>query len=143
MIEIGSGWGITGVYCAKYFSAQVLCTDIDAAVAPYAQLLATVNKTKIDFKPLGFADFSLAKLKGVHTVFGCDMCYSESLIQPLLDLIKQCSKVGVTQFLMSDPGRWPFLDLCKKLKFNKSAHVLSWERVNQPTAQGFVLRITF
>ena len=43
VLELGCGWGLVGIACAKTFQAQVTGLDADAAVFPYLQLHAQRN----------------------------------------------------------------------------------------------------
>src|SRR4030095_13646160 len=43
VLELGCGWGLVGIACAKLFQAQVTGLDADAAVFPYLQLHAARN----------------------------------------------------------------------------------------------------
>jgi predicted nicotinamide N-methyase len=43
VLELGCGWGLVGIACAKTFQAQVTALDADAAVFPYLQLHAARN----------------------------------------------------------------------------------------------------
>ena len=42
-MEIGCGWGLLGIYCAKLFDARVLLTDADEQVFPFAAAHARLN----------------------------------------------------------------------------------------------------
>ncbi len=43
VLELGCGWGLVGIACAKMFQAQVTGLDADAAVFPYLQLHAAAQ----------------------------------------------------------------------------------------------------
>src|SRR5437762_1903588 len=43
VLDLGCGWGLVGIACAKTFQAQVTGLDADAAVFPYLQLHAQRN----------------------------------------------------------------------------------------------------
>ncbi len=32
VLEVGCGWGLSGIYCARRFEARVTCTDADPSV---------------------------------------------------------------------------------------------------------------
>ena len=40
VLEIGCGWGLPGIFCAKEFNARVTGSDLDANVFPYLGLHA-------------------------------------------------------------------------------------------------------
>lgn len=41
--EVGCGWGLAGIFCARAFGARVVAVDADPEVFPYLQLHASVN----------------------------------------------------------------------------------------------------
>src|SRR4030095_17017650 len=67
VLDLGCGWGLVGMACAKTFQAQVTGLDADAAVFPYLQLhaarngvhLATRQGTVADLTPQDLAAFDL------------------------------------------------------------------------------------
>ena len=48
VLEIGCGWGLAGMYCAKNYGAEVRGMDADSAVFPYLNLHAEVNEVEIE-----------------------------------------------------------------------------------------------
>jgi predicted nicotinamide N-methyase len=122
VLDIGCGWGLTGIYLAKRFDAKVIGIDADADVKPFLQAQAAVNKVSIDFQRKKFQQISKRDMQGVHTLVGADICFWDELVQPLYRLIGRAMKAGVEQVLIADPGRSPFWqlgELCEK-KFNTS-----------------------
>ena len=53
-LDIGCGWGLTGIYLAKRYNTQVTAVDIDPEIHPYLQLHAEINKTQIRFINMGY-----------------------------------------------------------------------------------------
>ena len=47
LMEIGCGWGLAGIYCAKRQGARVTAVDMDPDVFPYLRLHAGVNGVEI------------------------------------------------------------------------------------------------
>src|SRR5213592_3830426 len=56
VLELGCGWGLVGIACAKTFQAQVTGLDADAAVFPYLQLHAQRNGVHLATRQGTFAD---------------------------------------------------------------------------------------
>ena len=46
-MEIGCGWGLLGIYCAKKYDSRVISVDLDAEVFPYLELHTRVNDVEI------------------------------------------------------------------------------------------------
>src|SRR5262249_52785186 len=55
VLELGCGWGLVGLACAKTFQAQVTGLDADPAVFPYLQLHAQRNGVHITTRQGTFA----------------------------------------------------------------------------------------
>ena len=56
VLELGCGWGLVGIYCAKTFHAHVTALDADAAVFPYLHLHAQRNGVHIQTRQRSFED---------------------------------------------------------------------------------------
>ena len=50
VMEVGCGWGLAGIYCAKRHGASVVGIDADENVFPYLDLHAEVNGVKLERK---------------------------------------------------------------------------------------------
>ena len=70
ILEIGCGWGLLGMYCAKNFKSKVLATDADANVFPLLQLHADANDIKIKTKVSRYEDLKPALLAQQDLVLG-------------------------------------------------------------------------
>ncbi len=46
-MEVGCGWGLLSIYCAKNFQAQLTGVDADKNVFPFLKLHAKANGVKI------------------------------------------------------------------------------------------------
>ena len=49
VIDLGCGWGLNGIYCAKKQDSSVTCVDVDKEVKPYIDLMAKINSVNISF----------------------------------------------------------------------------------------------
>ena len=47
VIDVGCGWGLGGIYCAKTYKSNVLAVDADDAVFPYLKAHAELNAVKV------------------------------------------------------------------------------------------------
>jgi predicted nicotinamide N-methyase len=114
VLDIGCGWGLTGIYMAKRFKARVTGIDADADVKPFLDAQAAVNDVSIKFEKKKFQQIRKADLKGIHTVIGGDICFWDELVDPLYKLINRAMQAGVKQIMIADPGRSPFWELSGK-----------------------------
>ena len=141
VLELGCGWGLVGLYCAKRFNAEVTALDADAAVFPYLQLHARLNGVHIETRELAFADFPLDALATYDLMVGADICFWDELITPLYHLVSHAMTQGVAEILVADPDRPPFDELCARCAATYNTEVFDWE-VQQPvTASGRILRM--
>ena len=114
VLEIGCGWGLLGIYCARQFDAQVTGIDADENVLPYMQLHAEQNGVCIEGKKMTFQQLTTAKLQDFDIIVGADICFWEEMSGMLLNLIKRAKKAGVSQVIIADPCRSPFTDLAQR-----------------------------
>jgi predicted nicotinamide N-methyase len=108
LMEIGCGWGLAGIYCAKNHGAMVTCVDIDAEVFPYVGLHAGINKVDIQTMQLGFDGISGKKMKKIDVVIGADICFWDNMVASLKALILRALGADTQLVLIADPGRSPF-----------------------------------
>ncbi|MFC1863365.1 methyltransferase [Thermodesulfobacteriota bacterium] len=141
VIDLGCGWGLNGIYCAKKQDASVTCVDVDKDVKPFVNLMAEINQVEIRFVNLGIDQVKRSLLKNVDIIIASDICFCDSLIDPIRRLIQRAKKAEVKQFLISDPGRWPFEDLCDMLLGKKGVELILWEVQRPAKIEGKILRV--
>ncbi len=142
VLELGCGWGLVGIYCAKTFQAQVTGLDADAAVFPYLQLHAQRNGVHLETRHGTFADLTLHDLAAFELIVGADICFWEELVAPLYQLVRHSVAVGVAEILVADPGRPPFDELCARCLQQGNAEVLDWATTVPVRERGRILRVT-
>ena len=141
VLDIGCGWGLTGLFLAKEYGAQVTGIDIDASVAPFLALQASINDCQIDFQARGFESLSAEELTTFNTILGTDICFWDELTEPLFELIGLALQSGVERIMIADPGRPPFWDLVDLCMQNFAAEVVT-RRIYQPwKTEKFILTI--
>jgi len=113
VMEIGCGWGLLGIYCAKEFDSKVTGIDADANVLPYMDLHAEINGVEVDAVKRSFEKLSVEYLKGIDTILGADICFWDEMTGILYNLIKRAKRAGVRQIMIADPCRPPFSDLAE------------------------------
>lgn len=142
VLEIGCGWGITGIYCAKRHGAKVTGMDADDAVFPYLDLHAEVNGVRMDRFKARFEQLTLSELSGYDLIVGGDICFWDKLISPLWKLTQKAMDAGVKQVLIADLGRSPFESLVKRAGKKYQTERIQ-KRINKPVpAHGYILKIS-
>lgn len=129
ILEIGCGWGLLGIFCAREFNAKVTGIDADKNVLPYLDLHAAINDVHITGKRMTFQQMTVEKLKNFDVILGADICFWDEMTGLLYNLIGRAKKAGVKQVMISDPCRPPFTDLterCQKTWGDKVDVVEKW-----------------
>jgi predicted nicotinamide N-methyase len=131
VMELGCGWGVAAVYCAKKHGALVTGVDTDSDVFPYLELHAQVNGVKIKTMKKDMNRLTKAHLRGYDILIGADICFWDKMGHSLKKLIHRALKGGVQAVVIADPGRPPFLDLAEHYVQRELGDLLAWE-VQQP-----------
>jgi len=142
VLELGCGWGLVGIACAKLFQAQVTELDADAAVFPYLQLHAQRNGVHLATRHGSFADLTSPDLAAFELIVGADICFWEELVAPLYRLVRHGVAAGVAEILLADPGRPPFDELCARCLQQGDAEVLTWAMTTPVKESGRILRVS-
>ena len=123
IMDVGCGWGLLGIYCAKKLGAEVTSVDSDPEVFPFLDLHAEINEVKITRMKRGLGGLTVEDLRGFDIVVGADICFWDDLAPVLKRLINWALKAGVRMVLIADPGRQPFCDPAEYYSETKRAEV--------------------
>ena len=128
VLEVGCGWGLLGMYCAKKFDAKVTGIDADVAVGAYLELHAELNDVRITFEKKRFSQLTIDYLSRFDVLLGADICFWEELTPELFNMIRRAKRAGVRQVMIADPCRSPFEDLSDRCEraFESSVRVEKW-----------------
>jgi predicted nicotinamide N-methyase len=141
VLDIGCGWGLTSIFLAKEYAANVTGLDIDSGVEPFLQLQAQVNQCKINFQAGSFENLSLSELSAYDLMIAADICFWDEMIDPLLDLFSSALSAGVKRIVIADPGRPPFWLLCEHAVETLNAEIVT-RRIYEPwRTEKFILVI--
>jgi predicted nicotinamide N-methyase len=140
-MEVGCGWGLLGIYCAKRYSARVISVDVDPEVLPYLELHAKVNQVAIDTLRKDFDGLRTKHLDGVDVLIGADVCFWDTLVKPLKNLILRALRAKVKQVLISDPGRPPFEEVGEYFVNKRGGEILDWTAQRPRRSEGRILKI--
>ncbi len=141
VMDIGCGWGVLGIFCAKELGASVISVDADKNVMPYLKVQAAENGVKVKTKVCRYENLKPDLLAKQDLILGGDICFWDALVDPLFALIKRARKAGVKTIVIADPGRSPFLKLAKRCQKKFDANLLP-VAISKPTkAEGYLLII--
>lgn len=123
VLEIGCGWGLTGIFLARQFDCDVTALDIDKNVFPFLQLHADINGVDVETVKKSYASLNEGFLKTFDVVVGGDICFWDELTDKLYGLSRKAVKASA-RVVVSDPGRRPFLDLVERCeqRFDVACH---------------------
>jgi predicted nicotinamide N-methyase len=141
VMEVGCGWGLLGIYCAKKYGARVTSVDVDPEVLPYLQLHAKVNEVEISTMKKDFEGLRTKHLKDVDVLLGADVCFWDNMVKPLKNLILRALRAGVKQVLISDPGRPPFEEVGEYFVIKRGGEILDWTAQRPRRSEGRILKI--
>ena len=142
ILEIGCGWGISGIYCAKHFEAKVTGLDADATVFPYMDYHAHLNGVTIESVKLRYEKITKAMLGEFDMVIASDICFWDELTQPLIKLNRRCYQAGIERVVMTDPGREPFRQMAEACAQTYDAVYDNWSVPHPYNVSGLVLDIS-
>jgi predicted nicotinamide N-methyase len=142
VLEIGCGWGLSGLYAAKNQQADVTGIDIDASVQPYFALQNAINDSVVKFQQRRFESLTTEELNQYQYIIGSDICFWDEMTDPLFDLIERAIKSGVKKILIADPGRPPFWELGDRCSQRLNSEIIT-RRIYQPfKSEKYILAIT-
>ena len=127
VMEVGCGWGLAAIYCAKEHGAEVTGVDADSKVFPYLHLHAEINEVAVSTRRSLFQDLKKKHLAGLDLVIGADICFWDEMVDPLYRLIRKAVKARVGQVIVADPGRPPFDKVCEKAEKKLGGEVKEWK----------------
>jgi predicted nicotinamide N-methyase len=141
VLELGAGWGLTGIYCARSFDARVTAVDKDPDVFEFLRLQARINGVRIREMPVGFASIGRPHLEKLDVLIGTDICFWDSMVGPLRRVINRALDCGVRLVLIADPGRSPFDKLARGFVRDGRGEVIDWTAKKPKSRWGQILRI--
>lgn len=140
VLEIGCGWGITGIFLAKRFKCDVTSVDIDKNVFPFLQKHAQINRVDVECKKSSYDKLDLDFLKTFDVIVGGDICFWDELTKKLFKLSRRAVKAR-TRVVICDPGRQPFYDLVERCQAEFDAQYLHHHVKKPRKCEGFLLDI--
>lgn len=141
VLEIGCGWGPASMFCAKHFSAEMTALDIDPEVFPYLEVVAKINKVKVEPLVSKFEKLTDEQLSQFDVIIGSDICFWDELVKPLSKLIDRSLAAGVKRVIITDPGRPTFYEVCGKMKKKHKTVQEDWYVMDPKFFQGDVLEV--
>ena len=139
VLDLGCGWGLGGIFCAKHFDARVTGLDADPSVFPFVHYHAELNGVEVETWRCRYEKVTTADLEQYDAIIGTDICFWDKLEQPLYNLTRRALRAGVGRVLLADPGRTPFRRLAGRAEEKLGADYREWHVSRPMQASGCIM----
>ena len=141
VLEVGCGWGVTGIWCAKAWQSNVVSMDADPAVFPYLEAVAKLNKVYTKTWIQRFERVRKKDLTNFDILFGSDICFWDELVKPVGNMIDRAIEAGVGKIIIADPERPTFQEMAKRRVNKHGGKLVEWRITGKVKASGSLLVI--
>lgn len=125
IMDVGCGWGLAGIFCARELEAKVTCVDSDPEVFHFLRMHAELNQVQVTTLNRRFDDLATKELEDVDLLIGSDICFWDEMPAALLLMIKRALDCGVLRIIIADPGRDSFEELATRCQANYGASLFT------------------
>ncbi len=139
IIDVGCGWGVSGIWCAKKLGAEVTSVDADPDVFPYLEATAALNGVTTTPLVSRFEKLSSKQLSEFDMLIAADICFWDELVNPVFNMVKRAVNAGVKQILIADPERSTFFDMAERCEKHYCAEVIDWQTSTPIKAKGAIM----
>ncbi|MEW5251165.1 methyltransferase [Microbulbifer sp. 2201CG32-9] len=139
VLDLGCGWGLGGIFCAKQFGARVTGLDADSSVFPFVRYHADLNGVEVTTWQCRYERVTSADLAGFDVLIGTDICFWDKLERPLYNLTRRALGAGVERVVLVDPGRSPFRRLAERAQDKLGARYREWQVARPVKASGCIM----
>lgn len=115
VLELGCGWGLSSIFCAKHFDAEVVALDADESVFPFVELHAHRNGVTVNTYCERFENLTEQDLAGFDVIIGADICFWDEMVEPLEQALDCALAAEVGRIVLTDPGRPTFRALAEAI----------------------------
>tara|TARA_R110002110_G_scaffold406421_1_gene626401 strand:+ start:217167 stop:217742 length:576 start_codon:yes stop_codon:yes gene_type:complete len=139
VLDVGCGWGISGIWAAKKLGAQVTSVDADPDVFPFLQATADINGVSTEHLVSRFEDLSTKQLSRYDMLIAADICFWDELVKPVSNMVNRAVKAGVKHILIADPERPTFHEMAERCEKKFCADIVPWEVKSPVKASGAIM----
>lgn len=141
VIDVGCGWGVSGIWCAKTLGSRVTSVDADPDVFPYLQATAELNKVELAPLVSRFEKLTTKQLSQFDMLIAADICFWDDLVNPVYNMVNRAIKAGVKHILIADPERSPFYEMAERCVDKHCADIIDWQTRSPIEARGAIMVI--
>jgi len=126
VIDVGCGWGIAGIWCARKLGSDVTSVDADPDVFPFLEATAELNDVETTPMVSRFEKLSKKKLSRFDMLIAADICFWDELVDPVYNMVNRAIKAGVKHILIADPERPTFHEMAERCMERHCAELIEW-----------------
>jgi len=141
VLDVGCGWGISGIWCARQHDARVTSVDADADVFPFLEATASLNGVSTRPRVARFEQLSTRELAEFDVLLGADICFWDELVRPVGNLVNRALRAGVAQVLIADPERPTFVQMAERALGRHGGELLEWQTRGSNATRGIIMHI--
>ena len=139
VLDVGCGWGVAGIWCAKTLHSDVTSADADPNVFPYLAATAELNGVTTTSLVSRFENLTTRKLAQFDMLIAADICFWDELVDPVYNLVNRAVKAGVKQILIADPERSTFFEMAERCATRHCAEIIEWQTNSPIKSQGAIM----
>lgn len=141
VIDVGCGWGASGIWCAKTLGARVTSVDADSDVFPFLAESAALNGVETTPLVSRFEKLTTRQLSDYDMLIAADICFWDELVNPVYNMVNRAVKAGVKHILIADPERSTFLQMAERCVDRHCADLIDWKTRSPIKASGALMII--
>ena len=141
VIDVGCGWGASGIWCAKKLGSEVTSMDADPAVFPFLDVSAKLNGVNTTPLVTRFEKLTTKQLSQFDMLIATDICFWDELVDPVYKMVNRAVKAGVKHILIADPERPTFHEMAERCVKKHCAEVVEWHTLSPIKSQGAIMVI--
>ncbi|MBT4522266.1 MAG: methyltransferase [Halieaceae bacterium] len=141
VIDVGCGWGISGIWCASALAADVTSVDADSGVFPFLQVVAKLNHVNTTTLRSKFEQLTTRQLAEFDMLIAADICFWDELVDPVYNLVNRAVNAGVKHIIIADPERSSFLAMAERCAKRHCADIVEWQTTDEVKARGALMVI--
>ena len=141
VIDVGCGWGVSGIWCAKTLGSEVTSVDADPNVFPFLEASANLNGVATTPLVSRFENLTTRQLAQFDMLIAADICFWDELVNPVTNMVNRAIKAGVKQILIADPERATFFEMAERCVDRHCADIVEWQTRSPIKARGAIMVI--
>ena len=141
VIDVGCGWGVSGIWCARTLGSDVTSVDADRDVFPYLQATAQLNKVELSPLVSRFEKLTTKQLAQFDMLIAADICFWDELVNPVYNMVTRAGTAGVKHILIAEPERSPFYEMAERCVQRHCADIVDWQTRSPIEARGAIMVI--